>query len=96
MIFTAENILLIGSILLFISIIVGKTGYRFGVPALLLFLVVGMIFGVPVMSIIYTVIREKTMGDTPEPPGKPAEKKRLRFSGSLRKLREKMQREKKS
>ena len=26
MIFTAENILLIGSILLFISIIVGKTG----------------------------------------------------------------------
>ena len=45
MIFTAENILLIGSILLFISIIVGKTGYRFGVPALLLFLVVGMIFG---------------------------------------------------
>ena len=37
MIFTAENILLIGSILLFISIIVGKTGYRFGVPALLLF-----------------------------------------------------------
>lgn len=45
MIFTAENILLIGSILLFVSIIVGKTGYRFGVPALLLFLVVGMIFG---------------------------------------------------
>ena len=45
MIFTAKNILLIGSILLFISIIVGKTGYRFGVPALLLFLVVGMIFG---------------------------------------------------
>lgn len=45
MIFTGENILLIGSILLFVSIIVGKTGYRFGVPALLLFLVVGMIFG---------------------------------------------------
>ena len=45
MIFTAENILLIGSILLFVSILVGKTGYRFGVPALLLFLVVGMLFG---------------------------------------------------
>ena len=45
MIFTAGNILLIGSILLFVSIIVGKTGYRFGVPALLLFLVVGMLFG---------------------------------------------------
>lgn len=45
MLFTAENILLIGSILLFASILVGKTGYRYGVPALLLFLVVGMIFG---------------------------------------------------
>lgn len=45
MIFTAENILLIGSVLLFVSIVVGKTGYRFGVPALLLFLLVGMLFG---------------------------------------------------
>lgn len=45
MVFTAENILLIGSILLFVSILVGRTGYRFGVPALLLFLVVGMCFG---------------------------------------------------
>ena len=45
MIFTAQNILLIGSILLFVSIVVGKTGYRFGVPALLLFLLVGMLFG---------------------------------------------------
>ncbi|MDR0895643.1 MAG: potassium/proton antiporter [Prevotellaceae bacterium] len=41
----AENFLLIGSVLLFVSIIVGKTGYRFGVPALLLFLCVGMAFG---------------------------------------------------
>ncbi|WP_287827895.1 potassium/proton antiporter [Bacteroides sp.] len=45
MIFTAENILLIGSILLFVSIVVSKTGYRFGVPTLLLFLFVGMLFG---------------------------------------------------
>lgn len=45
MLFTAENSLLVGSILLFVSILVGKTGYRFGVPALLLFLVVGMLFG---------------------------------------------------
>ncbi len=42
---TAENILLIGSILLFVSIVVSKTGYKFGVPTLLLFLIVGMIFG---------------------------------------------------
>ncbi len=45
MIFGAGNFLLIGSILLFISILAGKTGYRFGVPALLLFLLVGMLFG---------------------------------------------------
>ena len=45
MIFTAENILLIGSILIFFSIVISKTGYRFGIPTLLLFLVVGMLFG---------------------------------------------------
>ena len=45
MLFTTGNILLIGSILLFVSIVVGKTGYRFGVPTLLLFLLVGMLFG---------------------------------------------------
>lgn len=45
MMFTAENILLIGAVLLFVSILVSKTGYRYGVPTLLLFLVVGMIFG---------------------------------------------------
>lgn len=42
---TIENILLVGSILLFISIVVGKTSYRFGVPTLLLFLAVGMLAG---------------------------------------------------
>ncbi len=39
------NILLIASILLFISVLAGKAGSRFGVPALLLFLAVGMLFG---------------------------------------------------
>ena len=42
---TIENILLIGSLLLFISILAGKTSYRFGVPTLLLFLAVGMLAG---------------------------------------------------
>lgn len=42
---TSENILLIGSILLFLSIVAGKAGNRFGVPALVLFLGVGMLFG---------------------------------------------------
>ncbi|MDP3453749.1 MAG: potassium/proton antiporter [Bacteroidales bacterium] len=42
---TTENILLLGSVLLFISILAGRAGYRFGVPVLLLFLSVGMFFG---------------------------------------------------
>lgn len=40
-----ENILLTGSILLLISIIAGKTSYKFGVPTLILFLTVGMLAG---------------------------------------------------
>ncbi|MAW93801.1 MULTISPECIES: potassium/proton antiporter [unclassified Leeuwenhoekiella] len=42
---TIENIVLVGSILLLISILVGKTSYKFGVPTLLLFLAVGMLAG---------------------------------------------------
>lgn len=42
---TIENILLIGSALLLISIVLGKTSNRFGVPTLLLFLTIGMIAG---------------------------------------------------
>ena len=45
MFFAAENILLIGSIIIFTSILISKTGYRFGIPTLLLFLMVGMLFG---------------------------------------------------
>ncbi|MEQ8582622.1 MAG: potassium/proton antiporter [Marinoscillum sp.] len=42
---TIENIILIGSVLLLISIIAGKTSYRFGIPTLLLFLTIGMLAG---------------------------------------------------
>ncbi|MBP7102455.1 MAG: potassium/proton antiporter [Bacteroidales bacterium] len=45
MIITLENILLIGSLLLFVSLLAGKTGYKLGVPTLLLFLILGMITG---------------------------------------------------
>lgn len=41
----AEEVLLIASVILFLSIFAGKAGYRFGLPALLLFLGVGMLFG---------------------------------------------------
>jgi cell volume regulation protein A len=42
---TIENILLVGSLLLLLSVFAGKTSYKFGVPTLLLFLAVGMLAG---------------------------------------------------
>ncbi len=45
MVLGTENIVLIGSILLFISIIASKFSSKLGTPTLLLFLVVGMVFG---------------------------------------------------
>ncbi len=45
MILTGENFLLVGAILLFIAVMAGKVAYRFGTPALLLFLGVGLFFG---------------------------------------------------
>lgn len=42
---TIENILLVGSLLLLISVILGKTSFRFGVPTLLVFLGIGMLAG---------------------------------------------------
>lgn len=50
---TAENILLIGSLLLFISILAGKTSYKFGVPTLIFFLIVGMLAGSEGLGGIY-------------------------------------------
>ena len=43
--FTPENLFFFGSLLVLISIIISKTGYRFGIPTLLLFLFTGMAFG---------------------------------------------------
>ena len=43
--FTSGNILFIGSILIFCSILITKAGGRFGMPTLLLFLIAGMLFG---------------------------------------------------
>ena len=45
MTFTHENIFFLGAVLIFVSIIISKWGYRFGVPTLLLFLFTGMLFG---------------------------------------------------
>lgn len=43
--FSSENILLLGSLLLFISIIASKTSFKLGIPTLILFLIVGMLAG---------------------------------------------------
>lgn len=51
---SAEGILLIASVLLFFSVCAGKAGYRFGLPALLLFLGVGMLFGSDGMGIQFS------------------------------------------
>ncbi len=42
---STENILFIGSILLFISLFAGKTSYWVGIPVLILFLAIGMLAG---------------------------------------------------
>lgn len=49
-IITTENFLLIGALLLFVAVLAGKAAHRFGAPALLLFLGVGMLFGVDFIS----------------------------------------------
>lgn len=43
--FNNENLMLIGSLMLIFSIFIGRAGYRFGMPSLLLFLAAGMIMG---------------------------------------------------
>ena len=45
-----EHLLLVGALLLFVAVLAGKLAYRFGAPALLLFLGVGMIFGCRFLS----------------------------------------------
>ena len=42
---TTENILLIGSILMFVSVFAGIASHKFGVPVLILFLTIGMLAG---------------------------------------------------
>ena len=48
----AVGILLVGAVILILSIIAGKAGYRFGLPSLLLFLGVGMLFGSDGLDVI--------------------------------------------
>ena len=47
---SGENVVLVGALLLFVAVMAGKVAYRFGSPALLLFLGVGMLFGLNFIS----------------------------------------------
>ena len=51
---TSENIMLIGSVLLIAGVLIGKLSYRMGLPLLLVFLLVGMGFGVDGLGIRFS------------------------------------------
>lgn len=42
---TSSNFMLVGAILLMAGVLIQKPGYKYGLPTLLLFLLVGMAFG---------------------------------------------------
>lgn len=56
--FTSENLLFVGSILIFTSILISKAGFRFGLPSLLLFLLVGMLFGSDGLGLQFDNVRQ--------------------------------------
>lgn len=56
-----ELLLLVGSILFFISMLIGKAGHRFGVPVLLLFLIVGMVFGSDGFGLVFENVQTAQM-----------------------------------
>lgn len=51
---TGENILLVSSILLIAGVMIGKSSYRTGLPLLLIFLFVGMLFGVDGLGVRFS------------------------------------------
>lgn len=56
--FSPEGVLFVGSALTFCSILISKTGYRFGIPTLLLFLLVGMFFGSDGLGLQFNQVSE--------------------------------------
>lgn len=53
MLLSTENIMLLGSVMLLISVFVGKPTYKFGVPTLLMFVLIGMLAGAEGIGGIY-------------------------------------------
>lgn len=58
MLFSAGNILLIGAVLLFVCIVLSKASSRFGIPTLLIFLLVGMFFGSDGLGLQFNNVEE--------------------------------------
>ena len=56
--FTSGDIIFVGSILIFCSILITKAGGKFGMPTLLLFLVAGMLFGCDGLGIRFDNVRQ--------------------------------------
>lgn len=50
--------LLVAAVLVFCSILISKTGYRFGIPTLLMFLVAGMLFGADGLGVQFDDIKQ--------------------------------------
>ena len=53
MYFTTDNIFLIASVLVFTAILVSRVNTKFGVPVLLLFMIVGMLFGSDGLGLVF-------------------------------------------
>ena len=57
MLLSTETFLIIGAIVIFVAILLGKVGAKFGIPGLLLFLLTGMLFGVDGIGIQFNNMR---------------------------------------
>lgn len=54
MVMSVENILLVSSVVLIAAVLIGKSSYRTGLPLLLIFLLVGMLFGIDGLGIEFS------------------------------------------
>ena len=49
---------MVGSVLVFTAVLLSRTGYKFGIPALLVFLTVGMAFGSDGVGLVFNNYRQ--------------------------------------
>ncbi len=51
---SGESILLVSSVILITGVLIGRSSYRMGLPLLLMFLIVGMLFGADGLGIQFS------------------------------------------